>query len=102
MIFTSLAIVQVGLVFYARSVAMAAATQGVNAGRGYNAPAGTAQAAAARFLDRAGDGLAGQDVKVTQTGTDVWATVSGDAISVLPGITFRISQTAHGSVEQPS
>jgi len=102
MILIAFAVVQVGLVFYARSLALAAATQGVNAGRGFNAPAGTADAAARGFLDQAGDGLADQNISVIRTTTDVRVTVTGVAISVLPGVTFRINQTAHGSIEQPT
>jgi Flp pilus assembly protein TadG len=102
MILIAFAVVQVGLVFYARSLALAAATQGVNAGRGFNAPTGTADAATRGFLDQAGDGLTDQNITVNRTATDVRVTVTGAAISVLPGVTFRISQTAHGSIEQPT
>lgn len=101
MIVVVFAVIQVGLVFHARSIALGAATQGVNAGRGFNAPGDTADAAARGFLHQAGDGLAEQEVTVTRTATDVRVTVTGTAISVLPGVSFRISQTAHGSIEQP-
>lgn len=100
MILTAFVVVQAGLVFHARSLALGAATQGANAERGYQAPTGMADAAANRFLDQAGDGLTGQTVTVTRTATDVRVTVTGTAISVLPGVTFHVSQTAHGSIEQ--
>ncbi len=102
MIVLTFTVVQVGLYFYARSMALGAATQGANAGRGYNAPDGSAQSTALSFLDQAGDGLTNQRVTVTRTGQDVRVTVTGTAISVLPGVSFTVSQSAHGSVEQPS
>lgn len=102
MILLTFAVVQVGLFFFARSIALGAATQGANAGRGYNAPTDAAQRNAQQFLDRTGDGLGNQNVTVTRTGQDVNVTVTGVAISVLPGLTFPVRQTAHGSVEQPS
>ena len=102
MILLIFAVVQVGLVYHARSLALAAATQAANAGRGYQAPTGSASDVAAGFLADAGDGLTETSVTTVQTGTDVSVTVTGTAISVLPGITFTVSQTAHGSVEQPT
>ncbi len=102
MIVLTFTVVQVGLYFYARSVALGAATQGVNSGRGYNAPESAAQTTAQRFLDQAGAGLTDKRITVTRNGQDIQVTVTGTAISVLPGVSFTVSQTAHGSIEQPS
>jgi Flp pilus assembly protein TadG len=102
MIFVTFALAQVALVFYARSVALGAATQGVNAGRGFNAPVDAGAAATRTFLNQAGTGLTNQQVTITRGGQDITVVVTGDAISVLPGITFGIRQSAHGSIEQPS
>ncbi len=102
MIFVTFALVQVPLVFHARSVALGAATQGVNAGRGFNAPTEAGSAAAHSFLDQAGPGLTDQNVTVIRGAQDVTVVVTGKAIPVLPGLTFTIRQSAHGSIEQPS
>jgi Flp pilus assembly protein TadG len=98
-------IVQAGLVYHARSVALAAATQGVNVARGYenNPEAGVTHAE--RFLGRLGGGLRETDVTygIENENTDgeaIVITVTGKAVSVLPGLTFNIEQSARGSVEQ--
>ncbi|MFI7026315.1 TadE family protein [Micromonospora sp. NPDC049900] len=91
---------QVGIVYYANSIALAAATQGVNVERGYNAPPGSGADHANNFLTSAGMGLSHSQVSVTRTTTDVRVTVTGNSISLLPGMTFSISRTAHGSIER--
>src|SRR3954468_14627745 len=51
-------VVQAGLWFYARNLALAAAQEGVTAGRAYNAPAGVGPARARAFLaEQTGDSL---------------------------------------------
>jgi Flp pilus assembly protein TadG len=100
MIVLTFAVVQVGLVFYARSVAHAAATQAVNAARGYGASDEAGRVKARAFLDQAGTGLRDQVVTITRVGNDITVTVSGSAVSVLPGLSFGIEQSAHGSVER--
>jgi hypothetical protein len=100
MLFITFAVIQVGLVFYARSLALAAASQAATAGRGFTAPPDAADHAAATFLNQAGDGLTHQHVTVERAGNGVTVTVTGDAISVLPGLRFHISQSAHASDEQ--
>ncbi len=100
MILLTFAVIQVGLVFYARSIALAAATQGVNAARGYNAVDSAGVADARKFLDQAGDGLTNQSIDVRRVGNEVTVTVTGNAISVLPGLTFQVNQSARGSVER--
>jgi Flp pilus assembly protein TadG len=103
-------IVQAGLLYHARSVALGAATQGVNVARGYEAnpdqrdeqmQAGVTHAE--QFLGRLGEGLKESNVtaEIDRTnGEAVVITVTGKAISVLPGLTFNIRQSARGSVEQ--
>ena len=81
-------VVQAGLWFYARSLALAAANEGVTAGRAYQAPPGAGPARARAFIaDHAGDSLLA--ATVTDTGSDattVRIQVSGRALSVLTGI----------------
>ena len=100
MLVLTFSVVQVGLVFYARSLAHVTATQAVNAARGYGATDEAGRIKARSFLDRAGAGLRDPVVRVDRVGTDVTVTVSGSAISVLPWLTFTIAESAHGSVER--
>jgi Flp pilus assembly protein TadG len=102
MILLTFAVVQVGLVFYARQIAMAAATQGVDAARGFDSNTADGRAQAQSFLSQAGDGLTDQNVTVVRNGQAVQVTVSGHAISVLPGFSFTVNQSAHGTVERIS
>lgn len=95
-------IVQAGLWFYARSLALAAAQEGVAAARGYHAPYGAGVGRAQAFLQRtAGDSLQGATVSATATGTTVRIQVQGRALSVLPGVPgLPVSQAAQGPVER--
>jgi Flp pilus assembly protein TadG len=93
-------VVQAALVFYAQSIALGAATQGVNAARGYQSSAGAGENHAQDFLAAAGTGLTDQRVSASRGGTEVSVTVSGRAISVLPYVNFTVRRTAHGPVER--
>jgi Flp pilus assembly protein TadG len=93
--------IQVASVFIARAVALTAAQEAVTAQRAYEAPAGVGQAQAMSFLAKAGDWLTGPTVSQPQSSaTEVRFTVTGTALSVVPGVTFTVSQTAHGTVER--
>jgi Flp pilus assembly protein TadG len=96
-------IVQAGLVYNARSVALAAATQGVNVARGYQNNPEAGKAHADQFIaDHSGalrNGVATVSIDNTN-GQAVVITVTGESLSVLPGFSFRIRQSARGSVEQ--
>ncbi|MDT0532171.1 TadE/TadG family type IV pilus assembly protein [Micromonospora sp. DSM 115977] len=102
MILLTFAVVQTGLVFFAQSIALGAATQGVNAARGYQATAATGEARATSFLSAAGAGLEDEQVVVTRTATEARVTVTGRAITVLPGFSWTITKSAHGPVERPT
>lgn len=102
MILLTFAVVQTGLVFFAQSIALGAATQGVNAARGYRATAATGEARATSFLSAAGAGLENEQVVVTRTATEARVTVTGRAITVLPGFSWTITKSAHGPVERPT
>lgn len=96
-------VVQAGLWFYARSLALAAANEGVTAGRAYQAPPGAGPARARAFIaDHAGDSLLA--ATVTDTGTDattVRIQVSGQALSVLTGIGgWPVTQSAQAPRER--
>ncbi|MBQ1053478.1 pilus assembly protein [Micromonospora sp. C32] len=102
MLLLTFAVVQTGLVYFAQSIALGAATQGVNAARGYQSTAAAGEARAAAFLSTAGAGLDNQQVVVTRTGSEARVTVTGKAITVFPGLNWTISKTAHGPVERPT
>ncbi|MFI7076543.1 MULTISPECIES: TadE/TadG family type IV pilus assembly protein [unclassified Micromonospora] len=95
--------IQVAAVFVARSTALNAAQSGVNAQRLHQAPAGAGEERAARFLTQAGDWLVDWDdpgPDCTVTATDVTCTVTGRSLSIVPGVSFSIRQTAHGTAER--
>lgn len=90
-------IVQAGLWFYARSLALAAAQEGVTAGRAYHATTDAGPTRARAFLtEQAGDALLDPTVTTTgTTATTVRVTVTGHALSVLPGVAgLTITQSA--------
>ncbi|MET9300685.1 TadE/TadG family type IV pilus assembly protein [Micromonospora aurantiaca] len=102
MILLTFAVVQTGLIFFAQSIALGAATQGVNAARGYQSTSAAGEARATAFLAAGGAGLENEQVVVTRTGTEVRVTVTGQAITVLPGLSWTITKSAHGPVERPT
>ncbi|GIF83267.1 TadE family protein [Catellatospora bangladeshensis] len=99
LIFTFL-VVQAALVFYARSIALGAATQGANAARVYGSPAGTGESNARDFLERIGVGLEDPVINVRTGAESVTVTVTGRATSILPLVSFDVEQSASGPVER--
>ncbi|WP_232290190.1 TadE/TadG family type IV pilus assembly protein [Micromonospora sp. ATCC 39149] len=98
--------IQVAAWFVARATALNAAQSAVNAQRLHEAPAGAGEARAVDFLTAAGDWLVGWDqpgpacVTTIADTAEVICTVSGDSLSVIPGVSFPVRQTAHGTVER--
>jgi hypothetical protein len=90
---------QVCLVSYARSTAASAAAMAADAERSYGAPTGSGRLAANDRIARA-NGLTGARVTVTRTATDVNVTVTGQALSLIPGLTINVTRTAHGPIER--
>ncbi len=93
---------QAGLYFYARSVALAAAQEGVRAAALPAATSSAGDQASRVFLDRAGaDLLTAQVVSATRTAVRVSVTVAGRSLSLVPGYPgFPVSQTASAPVER--
>jgi Flp pilus assembly protein TadG len=92
--------IQVALYSYARSVALTAAQEGVNAQRAYGAAGGVGLAKATDIIDRQGDTLQGAKVNVKVQGGEVVVTVTGRCQSVLPGFAgYQIRQVASGPIE---
>ena len=97
-------IVQAGIYYYARTLAMTAAQEGL---REASALAGTpAQGTdkAASFLDRTADGwVTARSVTTDRTSRTATVTVTGRSISLIPGMPgLPIQQQATGPVEHPT
>lgn len=96
------AVIQVALVFYAGQLALTAAQDGVTAGRSQPSPTMAAQAAQ-DFLRRVG-GTALTTPQVSAeldpAGTVLRVDVSGQAMSLVPGMPMTVHKAAAGAVEQ--
>ncbi|SHN42707.1 TadE family protein [Cryptosporangium aurantiacum] len=92
--------IQVAAVFMARSVALSAAQEASTAERAFTAPPGAGEDRGRSFLARAGDWLTDGQVTVERDGQQVTTTVTGQAISLIPGFTFTVSQSSRGEVER--
>jgi hypothetical protein len=101
--------IQVAALFLARTVALSAAQQAVSAERGFdalgsgNADTGVGAQRAAAFIADAGDWLDPDPLPapvVDPAGRYVSYTVSGKALSLVPGVTFTVSETANGEIER--
>lgn len=96
-------IVQVAFWYHGRDVALAAAQQGARAAREHNGGSAAKGADAARaFIERAGGSKVIENAAVTpqRTATDVTVTVTGNVMTLVPGLRLPISQTASLPVER--
>jgi len=98
-------VVQGALYFHGRNVALAAAEQGVRAGRadGSSDPAAIAAAQARQFLLDTGelDNLTELVISPAVDGEQVRVTVTARTLSLLPGVPGpQVSQSAAGSLER--
>jgi Flp pilus assembly protein TadG len=93
---------QAALVYHGRTVAIAAAEQGAQAAATQNGTTADGRTAAAGFVTAAGgDGvLTGVRVTATRTATTATVTVTGTTLSVVPGWTPTITQSATAPVER--
>lgn len=103
--FTLLFLVLQGAVYYqGRTVALSAAQDGARGAAGYEADDGDGQAAASRFVQKAGGGglLNDPDISVHRDpdGGTVTVTVSGTTGSFIPGWDPHVSQSASRSIEE--
>jgi Flp pilus assembly protein TadG len=97
-----LAAVQAGLYFYARAIALSAAQQGVQAARLQQNSLHQGVTASRSYAAHAGGGSL-RNVAVHTAGstpTTVRITVTGAALSLLPGTNWRVSQQAAGARER--
>lgn len=97
------AIVQYGLWFHARSIALAAAQEGVTAARLYQADPAAGPDRARAFVEAHGSDIL---TEVTATATvpgpdQIGVQVTGRALSLLPGMPgLAVSQSAEGPIER--
>lgn len=93
--------VQVTTYFTARTVALSAAQLAVSAERQYDAEPGAGRDRAEAYLANAGDWLVDAEVgDPVTTEEEVFVTVRGEALSIVPGVSWEIQQTARGTVER--
>lgn len=93
--------VQITTYFTARTVALSAAQAGVAAERSYDAVPGSGVTRAEEFLAGAGDWLVNARVsEPVGDETEVFITVEGEALSIIPGVSWEIRQTARGTRER--
>ncbi|MEU8313660.1 MULTISPECIES: TadE/TadG family type IV pilus assembly protein [unclassified Micromonospora] len=95
--------IQVAVWFVARSTALNAAQTGVNAQRTIDAGPDAGRERATSFLKRSGDWLVGWEKTgptCEETETAVTCTVRGRSLSVVPGVSFEVTQTARGPAER--
>jgi Flp pilus assembly protein TadG len=96
-------LVQGALYYHARDIALAAATDGLTAARTRGGTAEEGRRAALTFLRRAGGDrvLPASAVTSERTATTARLTVSGHALSLVPGVPgWAVEQTASGPVER--
>ena len=96
-------VVQGSLYYHARSVALAAAQEGLRETRIENGTADAGQQRAEAFVDAAGgdDVLRDVSIAVTRDATQAKVTVAGTSLSVVPGWAgMSVTQTAAGPVER--
>ena len=93
--------VQGALFYHARSLAIAAAQEGARAASAQHGSIADGTAAATDFLHQAaGDSLTHLQVTVTRTATTATNTVTGTSLSVVPGWTLTVDQSASLPVER--
>ena len=93
--------VQGAVYFHARTLAIAAAQEGARAAARENATLTAGTAAATAFLaDVAGDSLTSVAVTGTRSATTATITVRGSSLSLIPGWTPTVEQTANLPVER--
>lgn len=97
------ALIQYALWFHARSLALAAAQQGVSVARAYHSTPAAGRGSALAFIaDHGADTLLNPDVTTSSPATgQVRVVVTGRSVSVLPGVAgLAVSQSAAGPLER--
>lgn len=94
-------VIQVALIAHAQNVAEAAAQEGVTAARKFNATAADGQMKATAALAALGPRMfTGRKVIVDRTTATATVTVTGRALTIVPGFSRTIAETSSGPVER--
>jgi Flp pilus assembly protein TadG len=100
-LFVIMLIIQFALYAHAASVAEAAAQDGAAVARRADGTKAGAEAAANTSLDSLGPRmLSTRSVVATRTQNQASVTVTGKVVSLVPGVSFKIRETATGPVER--
>ncbi len=87
--------------FHARTLAMAAAQEGLRAGRAHGSSLSAGQATAERFIRQVGGSfLTRPKVSVARDADTLEVSVSGQAINLIPLLTLTVTQVARAPVEK--
>ncbi|SOD72943.1 TadE-like protein [Jatrophihabitans sp. GAS493] len=95
-----MSVVQWAIMWHARSVAQAAASEGVRTASGYQATAAAGQTDARNFLTRvAPRALPDPTVTATRTATSATVTIHSSVMTVVPFVSFTVDESATAPVE---
>ena len=93
-------IIQGAVWLQAGNIAQSAATSAYNAARLFDGTTSDGAAAGYATADQAGSILSNTVVTIDRTATTVTVTVSGDAPTLIPGMTTHVERTVSGPVER--
>ncbi|MGI5165090.1 TadE/TadG family type IV pilus assembly protein [Spirillospora sp. CA-253888] len=103
LILVFLAVVQFAMVYHARHVALAAAQSGARVARTQPVGGGWQEPAVAKAtgdVRKIGPNLlSGLAVRTGEGGDQRWVEVSGEAVRVIPFMTFKVTQRSEGPIE---
>lgn len=101
LLFLIMLLIQTGLWYHAQHVAQAAAQEGVRVARVEMGTAGEGEARANQFLDEAGRTiLENRSVSAQRSPDRASVTVTGTGVNLVPGLHFRVDETADSPVER--
>lgn len=94
-----LLVLHVGIYWWGQTVATRAAHHGLDQARVLDGSAADGEAVAWQLLDQTGV-LTGPQVSASRSATEATVTVSGQTLSILPGVSLTVTATASGPVER--
>lgn len=95
-----LMVLQIGVWYHTRAVAQTAARHGVDHVRTTDGSTDSGIDIAHEFLAQSGNGLRDPDVSAQRTLEVSSVSVSGDVVSILPGVTLTVSVTVDAPTER--
>lgn len=100
MVLLLLMVVQVGIWYHTRAVAQTAARHGLDHVRILDGSVDAGIAVAQEFLAQSAGGLDNPHVHATRSATQSTVSVSGQVVSILPGVSWRLSVTVDAPTER--